>query len=480
MNQRQQKRPPAKKTVKRQQVTKKQTRPLETSPKRKKNIKRFPKPQQPLSPAAQRLQEKKLRQKMRKRRQRRRILMLVLALAVVVAGIVFGTKLLFQVNGVRLEIGEDSFYYPLPMAPKEQTGSQSQPQPTPSPSEQPPTDSSTAESTENPPSPEPTEPPQATPTPEDGSQAVTTAFHFVADEAQPEQSQSEQTQPEETPVPEPNSQPKETPAPDKEPIMHQGATEVTLEQPIAEQRYSVGDVIDILKLNAGDNLLDIDLNHLKQSIEETLPYLENVTVKYRLPNTIVVRADIAQPTYTVQTEAGWVLLSAHQKVLELVDQQPTDKKVLVLGKVSTEVGKQLVFEPDIKPVDEGAILGQTNLTEAERLKQLEQARQDAETEANEQAEKRKNDLNLLLELLNKWGLTEHITTIDVADEMELQVWYQGRILTKLGTDNQLDYKIQFAAEILTKQLSASDKGQLDVSNIREDGELRPVFSRTIS
>ena len=314
----------------------------------------------------------------------------------------------------------------------------------------------------------------------DGSQAVTTAFHFVADEAQPEQSQSEQTQPEETPVPEPNSHPKETPAPDKEPIMHQGATEVTLEQPIAEQRYCVGDVIDILKLNAGDNLLDIDLNHLKQSIEERLPYLENVTVKYRLPNTIVVRADIAQPTYTVQTEAGWVLLSAHQKVLELVDQQPTDKKVLVLGKVSTEVGKQLVFEPDIKPVDEGAILGQTNLTEAERLKQLEQARQDAETEANEQAEKRKNDLNLLLELLDKWGLTEHITTIDVADEMELQVWYQGRILTKLGTDNQLDYKIQFAAEILTKQLSASDKGQLDVSNIREDGELRPVFSRTIS
>ena len=359
MNQRQQKRPPAKKTVKRQPVTKKQTRPLATSPKRKKNIKRFPKLQQPLSPAAQRLQEKKLRQKMRKRRQRRRILMLVLALAVVVAGIVFGTKLLFQVNGVRLEIGEESFYYPLPMAPKEQTGSQSQPQPTPSPSEQPPTDSSTAESTENPPSPEPTEPPQATPTPEDGSQAVTTAFHFVADEAQPEQSQSEQTQSEETPVPEPNSQPKETPAPDKEPIMHQGATEVTLEQPIAEQRYSVGDVIDILKLNAGDNLLDIDLNHLKQSIEETLPYLENVTVKYRLPNTIVVRADIAQPTYTVQTEAGWVLLSAHQKVLELVDQQPTDKKVLVLGKVSTEVGKQLVFEPDMKPVDEGAILGRT-------------------------------------------------------------------------------------------------------------------------
>ena len=82
--------------------------------------------------------------------------------------------------------------------------------------------------------------------------------------------------------------------------------------------------------------------------------------------------------------------------------------------------------------------------------------------------------------MDKWGLTEHITTIDVADEMELQVWYQGRILTKLGTDNQLDYKIQFAAEILTKQLSASDKGQLDVSNIREDGELRPVFSRTIS
>ena len=89
-------------------------------------------------------------------------------------------------------------------------------------------------------------------------------------------------------------------------------------------------------------------------------------------------------------------------------------------------------------------------------------------------------LQLLLQTLDKWNLSADVTSVTVADDMEMQFGYQGRIQVLVGTSNQLDYKIQFSAEILAHQLSASDRGTLDSSNILSSGELQPVFSRDIS
>ena len=432
--------------------------------------------QMPLSPAAQRLRQKKIRGQMRRRRQRRRILMLITAMALIVAGVVVCCKLLFQVNGVRIEIGEEKFHYVLPQL--EQNSSSSTDLPNDSSSSVDSTTSSDAASSdavtdilsEDTP---PVEPPSNAPPPEPNPEGIqTTAFTRERD--------AEPAPPDSEPAPAETPQPSESPKPSSSPeIMRQGAKEVPLTQPIAQTTYTVGDIVELLQVKTGDNLLYIDLKQLVQKVEQQCPYLENVKVSYKLPNTILVKADIAQPKYYLVLEQGYAILSSNKKVLEIAEQPPERKVSLKLGKVTAEIGSFLRFEPDPEPVDEAAILGQTTLSEEERIKALKQAKEQADLEAESKAEARSKNLDLILQMLEKWNLTEDVTEIDISDKMELHFWYQGRIQVKLGTENQLDYKIQFAEEILKKQLSVSDRGELDVSYIREDGELRPVFSRKV-
>ncbi len=50
----------------------------------------------------------------------------------------------------------------------------------------------------------------------------------------------------------------------------------------------------------------------------------------------------------------------------------------------------------------------------------------------------------------------------------------------LGTANSLDYKLQWAAYLLQNEegdgLLETDRGVLDISHLRADGSIQPVFS----
>lgn len=87
-------------------------------------------------------------------------------------------------------------------------------------------------------------------------------------------------------------------------------------------------------------------------------------------------------------------------------------------------------------------------------------------------------LRQILKQLEEEGLLDSVTQLDMTDLSQISVTYDGRIKVLLGTSNNLTYKIQFTQAILTSPdgLSATDTGTLDVSNIREDGTIRPVFS----
>ncbi len=410
-----------------EQGNQRQTPPMRKQKRRSKQ----PPVQRPLSPEAERLRQKRLRAKMRKRRRRRRLLMLVTTVALIAACIVVCCKLLFQVNGVRLEIGEQKFHYVLPsVQPFEQ-------------------EEDASEHT-------------------DATEESEAASDTAASETQSSSTEQQEQQP--TPSPQPTQPPE---------IMHQGAKEVGEEQPLDQTGYTVGTVVELLQVQAGENLFELDLEQMMQAVEKQCPYLENVAIRYKLPNTLAVGASIAVPTFCVQLDEGWAVLSANQKVIDISSSQPQSLVVLELGKITAELGTQLVFEPDAEPVDEAGILGQENLTEEERIAQLEQEKQLAQELAQEDALLRARHLENMLSLLEKWGIREDVTRVSVSDSMELQFWYQDRILVKLGTENELSYKIQFTARILTQELSVSDKGQLDASAIQESGELRPVFSRSI-
>ena len=438
-----------------------------------------------------RLRNKRAQGKMRRRRRRRRLMHVALVTIGLIACMVFSLKVLFQVNGVRIDLGESSVYYQLPqLAAESSPASDSQSQPADSGSQA----ASSA-------------PPEETPVPESqpaadsasapGSAAQSAPASDAAEPADGTADQAADTEPpaagvgvagvvrEDQPAPaeQPDSSAAQSGAASSAsttPATRQGATVVQADYQLPDVSYTVAQVVETMGVSLGDHLLEMDLEAMAQTLEQQLPWLENVRVRYRLPNTLVVQADPAHPRYAMASEDQWATVSSRLKVLQLDSQQPQGLVSLDAGKAAVQVGQQLVLQTDPEPVDEAAILGQEDLSNEEKAAAMEKARQEAQTAAQEASNQRMESLRLLLQTLDKWNLSADVTSVTVADDMEMQFGYQGRIQVLVGTSNQLDYKIQFSAEILAHQLSASDRGTLDSSNILSSGELQPVFSRDIS
>lgn len=438
-----------------------------------------------------RLRNKRAQGQMRRRRRRRRLMHVALVTIGLIACMVFSLKVLFQVNGVRIDLGESSVYYQLPQLAAESSpasGSQSQP-----------ADSGSQAASSAPPeeTPVPESQPAADSASAPGSAAQSAPASDAAEPADGTADQAADTEPPAAGVgvagvvredqPAPTEQPDSSAAQSgaassasTTPATRQGATVVQADYQLPDVSYTVAQVVETMGVSLGDHLLEMDLEAMAQTLEQQLPWLENVRVRYRLPNTLVVQADPAHPRYALASEDQWATVSSRLKVLQLDSQQPQGLVSLDAGKAAVQVGQQLVLQTDPEPVDEAAILGQEDLSNEEKAAAMEKARQEAQTAAQEASNQRMESLQLLLQTLDKWNLSADVTSVTVADDMEMQFGYQGRIQVLVGTSNQLDYKIQFSAEILAHQLSASDRGTLDSSNILSSGELQPVFSRDIS
>ena len=88
-------------------------------------------------------------------------------------------------------------------------------------------------------------------------------------------------------------------------------------------------------------------------------------------------------------------------------------------------------------------------------------------------------LNELLGELDQYGLLDGTTALTMQNMTELSFLYQGRVSVQLGTANNLDYKIRFAAYIILDTggdgLASSDRGTLDVSDQQTDGTIQSRF-----
>ena len=76
-------------------------------------------------------------------------------------------------------------------------------------------------------------------------------------------------------------------------------------------------------------------------------------------------------------------------------------------------------------------------------------------------------------------VTPILTYADMENLQEITLSYQNRLVIKLGTGNNLPYKLQLTGVIVRNDdgncLSDSDRGTLDVSYVKKDGTIEPVF-----
>lgn len=191
-------------------------------------------------------------------------------------------------------------------------------------------------------------------------------------------------------------------------------------------QYDPQDIIDVLDVEYGDNLVFLNTRQMEETIFRTFPYIENVNVVKMLPSTLSIQYSIAEVCYSVEYEGNYVYVSETGKLLELAS-------FAANGSIIVDVG-------DIEDVD-----GYLSITDSEISSSFEE----------------------IMELYSD-GELDGITEMIFSDKYNLQIIYDDRITFDLGTSTDLSFKIQFGMQVVdSEQITETDAGTLNLSLGRE-------------
>ncbi len=205
-------------------------------------------------------------------------------------------------------------------------------------------------------------------------------------------------------------------------------------------RYSEQEIIQTCTIKTGENLFLADTGAAEAAMEEKLPYIGKAKVSRQLPARILIEVEEAPVSGVIQYGENYVLLSPEGKVLEKAAAAPEGQTVILgLALKSADVGHSVVYED-------------------ERAYQI---------------------FSELAGVLETNGITG-ITKIDLSDQFQILVEYEGRITINLGLPADMDYKVRFAKEILNREDMKDAAGVLNLSNAMEDDRAYFEEGETIS
>lgn len=227
--------------------------------------------------------------------------------------------------------------------------------------------------------------------------------------------------------------------------------------------YTEQQLIDATEIQLGDNLYGFSLKDKSAQLLERMPYLDEAVVSRQAPGTVIIRVKPSVERFKLQYNANWLVLSEQLKVLRVEAAEPDN-----------------LIELDAYLLDGSATAPGSFLTLAEAVKPaMPAARGTAETADSSEVQQPNDVLSEVLTELDKYNLLDKTTVFSMQDLSQLNFLYDGRVSVQLGTANNLDYKIRFAAYIILDTagdgLTSSDRGTLDVSYQQTDGSIQPRF-----
>ena len=240
--------------------------------------------------------------------------------------------------------------------------------------------------------------------------------------------------------------------------------------------YTEDAILGALGVPVGENMFQFSAAQKEKSMVVSLPYLERVEIRRRLPSTLVIRVEPAVETWCAQSDSGWLALSDGLKIMAIGETQPEGLPALLGLDIEAPVAGYYLklATPNATatpaPAASGVSSSQTSST----------ASTSSSSTGEENGHDPLEDVNRLLELLWTYELKDDCTSIQFGEANELYFIYQNRAKVLLGTFNNLDYKLKFAAYLLHnedgKGIGDTEQGTLDVSHQLEDGSLRPTWS----
>jgi len=192
-------------------------------------------------------------------------------------------------------------------------------------------------------------------------------------------------------------------------------------------RYTAEEIITASGIKDGDNLMFINRDSAAKQIYTKLIYIGEVTVRRKLPNTVVIEISESGAVAVLETDSGLWLIDRNCRLLEACKTQDAETyiKVKGLSAVKPQEGVAISVSDEDKP-------------KAAFLKGI-------------------------LNAFASQNITAEIDSLDLSNPISAQFDYlDGRFIVKLGNSENLDYKIELLMSVVQK-LDAKDTGTIDLS-----------------
>lgn len=189
--------------------------------------------------------------------------------------------------------------------------------------------------------------------------------------------------------------------------------------------YTPEDLAHTVALKEGISLFSVSKREICRSIEEKYSYLVDVTVKFKLPNTVQI---------TFSEDFGDLVLKMGDEYYTL------DRQLRVLAKE-----KELLSIPRIQLITQDV----STCFVGRKL-----------TFFDSSTEKMLGDLLLALE---KSEMIDRVVSVDIKDKFDLKLWYENRFEITLGDGNDLKHKMLMIREVVA-DLAENATGSIDVSD----------------
>lgn len=213
------------------------------------------------------------------------------------------------------------------------------------------------------------------------------------------------------------------------------------------EKYTPWEIKEAAGIQDGDALLSLSEARITAKIQEKLPYVGDVRVGIKLPDTVNIEITELQVVYAVEDSNGaWWLLDASGRIVDSTDTAAAKNHTRIEGvKIqSGAVGEQAAgYQPETgdstRPSDQ-LIATLPPISAAEQFSAAVQ----------------------ILTALEKNGVMGMVDTVNVSDPGALSIMYDDRYQVTLGDASRMEYKIG-AMKSSIAELGQYQSGYLDVS-----------------
>jgi len=215
------------------------------------------------------------------------------------------------------------------------------------------------------------------------------------------------------------------------------------------EKYTPWEIKEASGIRDGDSLLGISERRISAKIRTALPYVGNVRVGIKLPDTVNIEITELDAVYAVEdADAGWWLMDAQGRIVDKTNAVEAKGYTQIVGVQiqSAAVGEQAVaFEEEptetTGPEETGVTVPVIQTVPAQH--HLDAA------------------VNILAALETN-GVLGRIETVDVSDLKQMLLWYGNRYQVILGDNSRMEYKIA-AMKAAIQKMGEYQSGYLDVS-----------------